>query len=86
MWNCASVCGSEVPPSWTDPLMYQGGPDLFVGPRDPIDAIPEDWALTWRLRWPWSRVICPWRWQWVSAKIHWWKGMDSDHRNGAETA
>ena len=38
--------GSEVPPSfWTDPLMYQGGSDSFVGPRDPIDAISEDWGI-----------------------------------------
>ena len=29
--------GAEVPASfWTDPLMYQGGSDSFVGPRDPI--------------------------------------------------
>ena len=38
--------GSEVPASfWTDPLMYQGGSDAFVGPRDPIDAISEDWGI-----------------------------------------
>ena len=38
--------GSEVPASfWTDPLMYQGGSDSFVGPRDPIDAISEDWGI-----------------------------------------
>ena len=38
--------GSEVPPSfWTDPLMYQGGSDSFVGPRDPIDALTEDWGI-----------------------------------------
>ena len=29
--------GAEVPQSfWTDPLMYQGGSDVFLGPRDPI--------------------------------------------------
>ena len=29
--------GAEMPPSfWTDPLMYQGGSDAFLGPRDPI--------------------------------------------------
>ena len=29
--------GAEMPPSfWTDPLMYQGGSDGFLGPRDPI--------------------------------------------------
>ncbi|MCB2020723.1 MAG: fumarylacetoacetate hydrolase family protein [Burkholderiaceae bacterium] len=38
--------GSEVPASfWTDPLMYQGGSDSFVGPRDTIDAISEDWGI-----------------------------------------
>lgn len=29
--------GAEMPASfWTDPLMYQGGSDNFLGPRDPI--------------------------------------------------
>lgn len=29
--------GAEMPPSfWTDPLMYQGGSDAFLGPTDPI--------------------------------------------------
>ena len=29
--------GAEMPESfWTDPLMYQGGSDSFLGPRDPI--------------------------------------------------
>ena len=38
--------GSEVPASfWSDPLMYQGGSDSFVGPRDPIDALTEDWGI-----------------------------------------
>ena len=37
---------SEVPASfWTDPLMYQGGSDSFVGPRDPIDVLSEDWGI-----------------------------------------
>ena len=31
--------GAEMPPSfWTDPLMYQGGSDGFIGPCDPILA------------------------------------------------
>lgn len=35
--------GVEMPPSfWTDPLMYQGGSDLFLGPRDPIPFIEDD--------------------------------------------
>ena len=38
--------GSEVPQSfWSDALMYQGGSDSFVGPRDTIDAISEDWGI-----------------------------------------
>lgn len=38
--------GSEVPESfWSDPLMYQGGSDSFVGPHDTIDAISEDWGI-----------------------------------------
>ncbi len=29
--------GAEMPETfWTDPLMYQGGSDSFIGPRDPI--------------------------------------------------
>ncbi len=29
--------GADMPPSfWTDPLIYQGGSDTFLGPRDPI--------------------------------------------------
>lgn len=31
--------GAEMPQSfWTDPLMYQGGSDAFLGPRDPIEV------------------------------------------------
>ena len=38
--------GAELPPEfWTDPLMYQGGSDAFVGPRDPIFALSEDWGI-----------------------------------------
>ena len=34
--------GAEMPASfWTDPLMYQGGSDSFLGPRDEILAIDE---------------------------------------------
>ncbi|QFU16176.1 fumarylacetoacetate hydrolase family protein [Microvirga thermotolerans] len=34
--------GAEMPASfWTDPLMYQGGSDAFLGPRDPILAMDE---------------------------------------------
>lgn len=32
--------GAEMPASfWTDPLMYQGGSDAFLGPRDPIPQV-----------------------------------------------
>jgi fumarylacetoacetate (FAA) hydrolase len=38
--------GAELPESfWTDPLMYQGASDGFVGPRDPIEASSEDWGI-----------------------------------------
>jgi len=37
---------AEVPASfYNDPLMYQGGSDRFVGPRDPIDALSEEWGI-----------------------------------------
>ncbi len=37
--------GAEMPASfWTDPLMYQGGSDSFLGPRDPI-PLPGDESL-----------------------------------------
>src|SRR6202012_1217374 len=38
--------GAEMPPSfWTDPLMYQGGSDSFIGPCDPILAADEAWGI-----------------------------------------
>ena len=38
--------GAEMPASfWTDPLMYQGGSDSFIGPCDPILAQTEDWGI-----------------------------------------
>ena len=38
--------GAEMPPSfWTDPLMYQGGSDGFIGPCDPIPAHDEAWGI-----------------------------------------
>jgi fumarylacetoacetate (FAA) hydrolase len=38
--------GAEMPESfWTDPLMYQGGADSFIGPRDPIMAEDEAWGI-----------------------------------------
>jgi fumarylacetoacetate (FAA) hydrolase len=38
--------GADMPPSfWTDPLMYQGGSDSFLGPRDPVPATDESWGI-----------------------------------------
>jgi fumarylacetoacetate (FAA) hydrolase len=38
--------GAEMPPSfWTDPLMYQGGSDAFLGPTDPIEVADEDFGI-----------------------------------------
>jgi fumarylacetoacetate (FAA) hydrolase len=35
--------GADMPPSfWTDPLMYQGGSDTFLGPRDPIPLMGDE--------------------------------------------
>jgi fumarylacetoacetate (FAA) hydrolase len=37
--------GAEMPPSfYTDPLMYQGGSDDLLGPRDPIIIRDEAWG------------------------------------------
>jgi len=37
--------GAEMPESfWSDPLMYQGGSDEFLGPRDPIPLADESWG------------------------------------------
>ncbi len=36
---------AEMPDSfWTDPLMYQGGSDGFLSPRDPIPLADESWG------------------------------------------
>lgn len=38
--------GAEMPPSfWTDPLMYQGGSDHFIGPTDDIPLADEAWGI-----------------------------------------
>lgn len=38
--------GAEMPATfWTDPLMYQGGSDAFLGPRDNIVMADEDWGI-----------------------------------------
>ncbi len=37
--------GAKMPESfWTDPLMYQGGSDSFLGARDPIPLADEAWG------------------------------------------
>ncbi|MDI1352898.1 MAG: fumarylacetoacetate hydrolase family protein [bacterium] len=38
--------GAEMPENfWTSPLMYQGGSDTFIGPRDPIIARDEAYGI-----------------------------------------
>jgi fumarylacetoacetate (FAA) hydrolase len=38
--------GVEMPASfWTDPLMYQGGSDAFLGPCDAIEIADEAWGI-----------------------------------------
>lgn len=38
--------GAEMPQSfWTEPLMYQGGSDGFLGPRDAIRMADEAWGI-----------------------------------------
>jgi fumarylacetoacetate (FAA) hydrolase len=38
--------GAEMPATfWTDPLMYQGGSDDFLGPCDPIRVAQEEWGI-----------------------------------------
>ena len=37
---------AEMPASfWTDPLIYQGGSDSFLGPRDDIPLADESWGI-----------------------------------------
>ena len=38
--------GAEMPPQlWTDPLMYQGGSDGMLGPRQDIAVATEEWGI-----------------------------------------
>lgn len=38
--------GAEMPERfWTDPLMYQGGSDTFLGPRAPIRMPTDEWGI-----------------------------------------
>jgi fumarylacetoacetate (FAA) hydrolase len=37
---------AEMPESfWHDPLMYQGGSDSFIGPRDAVPLASEEWGI-----------------------------------------
>jgi len=38
--------GAQMPASfWTDPLMYQGGSDTFLGPREPMRLADPEWGI-----------------------------------------
>jgi len=38
--------GAEIPQSfWSDPLIYQGGSDNFIGPTDDIEVRSESWGI-----------------------------------------
>src|SRR5262245_54150602 len=38
--------GADMPPSfWTEPMIYQGGSDTFLGPMDPIPVADEAWGI-----------------------------------------
>lgn len=38
--------GAELPASfWTDPLVYMGASDAFIGPRDDIEVESEEWGI-----------------------------------------
>ncbi len=38
--------GADMPASfWEDPLMYQGGSDSFIGPRDDIEMASTEWGI-----------------------------------------
>jgi len=38
--------GAEMPETfWTDPLMYQGGSDSFLGPQENIEMGSDDWGI-----------------------------------------
>src|SRR5436190_14515135 len=38
--------GAEMPASfWTEPLLYQGGSDTFLGPRDAIKMADDAWGI-----------------------------------------
>jgi fumarylacetoacetate (FAA) hydrolase len=52
--------GAEMPETfWTDPLMYQGGSDGMLSPRDPIRWPMKPGAATSRPKSSWSPATCP---------------------------
>jgi 2-keto-4-pentenoate hydratase/2-oxohepta-3-ene-1,7-dioic acid hydratase in catechol pathway len=52
---------AEMPDSfWTDPLMYQGGSDVTLGPRQAVRARSEETASISRPRSRSSPAMCPW--------------------------
>jgi fumarylacetoacetate (FAA) hydrolase len=53
--------GAEMPASfWTDPLMYQGGSDSFLGATEAIALADEAWVSIWRAKLRSSRATCRW--------------------------
>ena len=52
--------GAEMPASfWTDPLIYQGGSDDFLGPTDDVPCLTRSTASTSRRRSRSSLTTCP---------------------------
>lgn len=46
MWNSCDARAAQMPPEfWTDPLMYQGGSDDFLGPTDDIVCASESYGI-----------------------------------------
>jgi 2-keto-4-pentenoate hydratase/2-oxohepta-3-ene-1,7-dioic acid hydratase in catechol pathway len=45
---------------YTEPLMYQGGSDDFLGPCDDIGWRTRPSVSTSRASWPWSPATCRW--------------------------
>ncbi|MEZ5981240.1 MAG: hypothetical protein R3C54_02915 [Parvularculaceae bacterium] len=62
---------AEMPATfWTDPLMYQGGSDSFLGPRGRVKWAPTNGASTWKARSPSSLATCRWAWPGRGAPVH----------------
>ena len=51
--------GAELPKSfWSEPLMYQGGSDTFLGPREDIRMETEDWGIDFEAIFAWLSKHC----------------------------